>query len=86
MVLLKRIAFVFVALAACKPDLGARESQVTGPRLLAMRATPAEVEQGDTLTYDALVVDPTGEIATPIDYAYCTNRKPLDDPDTVSFD
>ena len=86
MVVLKRIAFVAVVLAACKPNLGARESQITGPRLLAMRATPAEAAQGDAVTYDALVVDPTGEIGTPLDYAYCTNRKPLDDPDTVSFD
>jgi len=87
MVVLKRAVFVAVVamLAACKPDLGSRESQITGPRLLAMRATPAEAAQGDPVTYDALVVDPTGEIQPSIDYAYCKLRKPLDDPDTVDF-
>ena len=35
---------------------------VTKPRLLAVRSEPAEPRPGDTVTFDALVADPTGEI------------------------
>jgi hypothetical protein len=83
MVVLKR-AFVVALVLACKPDLGARESQIVGPRLLALRATPAEVETGDAVTYDALVVGPNGELGTALDYAYCDLRNPLDNPNTVA--
>ncbi len=88
MVFLNRstLALALLLLMRCKPDLGARESQIAGPRLLAMRATPAEGAQGDAIVYDALEVDPSGEVTTPMDYAYCTLRKSLDNPDTVSFD
>ncbi len=85
MVVLKRAVFAMLCVfAACKPDLGARESQIVGPRLLAMRATPAEVGTGETVTYDALLVDQNGELSTALDYAYCTLRNPLDDPNTVA--
>ena len=85
MVVLRRSAVFFAALAiACKPDLGARESEIVGPRLLALRATPAEVGTGETVTYDALLVDANGELSTSLDYAYCTLRNPLDSPNTVA--
>ncbi len=29
-------------------------------------------------------MDPSGELSTPLDYAYCTARNPLDNPSTVS--
>ena len=83
MVVLKK-AIPFVLVLACKPDLGARESQIVGPRLLALRATPAEVQTGEAVTYDALLVDPNGELSMSLDYAYCTLRNPLDNPNTVA--
>jgi hypothetical protein len=83
MVVLKRAAFLLV-FVACKPDLGARESQIVGPRLLAFRATPAEVGTGESVAYDALVVDTNGELGATLDFAYCKLRNPLDNPNTVA--
>jgi hypothetical protein len=37
---------------------------VNKPRILAVRAEPAEPRPGDTVTFEALFPDPTGEIAT----------------------
>ncbi len=78
------VVAAIVAVAQCKPQLGGRVSQIAGPRLLAVRSTPPEGSQGDSITYDALEVDPTGEIQAPIDFAYCSVRKPLDELDTVA--
>ena len=51
--------------AACKPNLGAPPSLVTGPRILAIRGTPAEAIEGAPVTYDVLAVDVGGTAAAP---------------------
>jgi hypothetical protein len=95
MVLLSRqvlasLALALVALVAspallggCKPELDQRASRVDGPRILAVRAEPAEAEPRDAIELSALVVDPTGEVATP-SWAFCTARKPLAELGPVS--
>ncbi len=82
----RSIAVLLALLAGgCKPDLSGRSSQITGTRVLAVQSTPAEVETQDAVTYDALVVDPSGEVAAPgLDWAYCALRKPLDELDSVN--
>ncbi len=68
-------AFLF---GACKPDVAGRASLVDVPRVLAISASPAEAEEGDAVTYSALIVDPSGAMSTvPSDWALCTARKPL---------
>jgi hypothetical protein len=69
---------VAAAAAGCKPDLGAPASLVSGPRLLAVRATPPDATPGvDMVTYDALAVDVTGTVASPaIDWAQCLAPDP----------
>ena len=58
--------------AGCKPDLGAPPSLVTGPRILAVRGTPAEATPGAMVTYDILAVDVTGTVAAPdVGWAQC---------------
>lgn len=77
-------ALVFALAPACKPDLEGRPSRIDGPRLLAVRAIPAEVETRDPFALDALVVDPNGTVATTLDYGFCVARKPLSDLGSVA--
>jgi hypothetical protein len=63
---------------ACRPDLDGRVSLVSAPRVLAVRAEPAEAAPRANVTYRALVVDASGEVTAPsLDWAYCNDRKPL---------
>ncbi|HEX7604423.1 MAG TPA: hypothetical protein VF316_22545 [Polyangiaceae bacterium] len=78
--LLKRLACVWLVglVASCKPELEGRPSLVTGPRVLAVRGVPAEGEPRDPVTFDALVVDGAGTMATPpLSWSFCVARKPI---------
>jgi hypothetical protein len=67
---------ITVALAAgCKPDFDDRPSRVLSPRLLAIRAEPAEAPPAGSVTFRALVVG--GATAEALSWALCTTRKPL---------
>ncbi|HEX4458620.1 MAG TPA: hypothetical protein VIA18_11660 [Polyangia bacterium] len=79
---------VVAALAAgCKPNFGTPTSLVNDERILAVRATPAEVTPGASAAFDALVVSPSGTEAMPnLDWALCTTPKPLDENNIVSAD
>ena len=58
--------------AGCKPDLGAPQSLITGPTILAIRGTPPEGAENAMATYDALTVDTHGTIGAPqIGWAQC---------------
>jgi hypothetical protein len=68
---------MLLAAGACKPDLGAPPSLVTGPRLLAVRGTPPEGKPGDMIAYDALAVDVSGRVADPtLGWALCLEPHP----------
>ncbi len=65
-------------LAACAPTLDAQTWRITGARVLAVRADPAEAAPGKKVTLQALVVTPTGELTAPsLQWAACTARTPL---------
>jgi len=65
------------ASAGCKPDLGAPQSLIIGPTILAIRGTPPEAAEGGMATYDALTVDVTGTVAAPeINWALCLEPNP----------
>jgi hypothetical protein len=91
---MKRVAFSTVGLAvallalgsACKPDLGAPPSQVTGPRVLAIRGAPPEAKPNDaTVAFDALVVDVDGTVASPdLGWAMCNAPHPPAESNIVS--
>jgi hypothetical protein len=80
----RRAALALFALAsglttvACIPELADGSSRVDSPRVIAVRAEPAEAQPGRPVTYTALYADASGELAVaPIDWAYCLLRKPL---------
>jgi hypothetical protein len=86
MALLRRAALVALAiLAGCVPTLEGRGSLVDEPRVLAVQAEPAEAAPGQAMGFRALYVDPLVEApATAIEWAYCTDRAPLDRLEPVS--
>jgi hypothetical protein len=60
------------------------DSLVTSPRILAVRAEPAEAKPGTTVTFDALVATPpNASIGTPA-WSFCVAPKPLTEDNVVS--
>ena len=71
--------------AACKPDLSAPPSLVVGPRILAIRGTPPDAAPGTDITYDALIVDTNGRVASPnLGWAICLEPHPPAESNIVS--
>ncbi len=65
-------------MAGCLPEVEADLARVNEPRILAVRAEPAEVAPGEPATFTALYADASGELAAaPLDWAFCTARRPL---------
>jgi hypothetical protein len=72
------LALGALALVGCKPDLDETVSLITGPRVLAVQATPAEGPPTANVSFTAIVVDPNGPVTAPtIDWAFCNARNPL---------
>lgn len=66
------------ASAACVPDLDTDESTITGPRVLAVQAEPAEASPAQNVRYRALVVDEDGTRTDgELTWYYCDAPKPL---------
>lgn len=66
-------------LAACVPEFADEESAIVAPRILAVRAVPAEAKSGMTVKLTALVAAPPPNPARTDDLAWalCLARKPL---------
>jgi len=64
---------VAVVLAACAPDLADDTTLVTAPRVLAVRAEPAEAAPGAAVTLTALW---TGDPTAPA-WSFCATRRPI---------
>lgn len=72
-------------LAACIPSLGPGDSLVTSPRILAVRAEPAEVKPGGKTTFTVLVAAPAGSVSAPdVAWSYCSAPKPITEDNVVS--
>lgn len=69
----------FVGLtSACVPEFDDDLSLISETRIVAVKATPAEAEPGDTVELTALVVDDSGTVTdAPLEWALCIARKPL---------
>jgi hypothetical protein len=79
------LAGLGAALLGCTPELDDRSFLVSGPRLLAIAASPAEAAPPAAVSFQALYVDASGaRAAGELDWAYCVDRKPLTDDGTVS--
>ncbi|HEX3903284.1 MAG TPA: hypothetical protein VH853_10580 [Polyangia bacterium] len=71
--------------AGCKPDLGAPQSLITGPTILAIRGVPPEAAENAMVSYDALTVDTHGTIDSPqIGWAQCLIPDPPANVNDVS--
>jgi hypothetical protein len=69
---------ILIVAAGCKPDLSESVSIVSSPRILAVKAEPAEAAPKAGVRFTALYVDSSGPIASaPIAWAWCDARKPL---------
>lgn len=75
---------VLLLLAGCRPDFGPAGSLVERPRLLAVRAEPAEARPNDTVSYRAFFAAPDGAPATSTDWALCATPKPLGENNVVA--
>jgi hypothetical protein len=81
------VAAGVIALPACKPNLGSPTSLVVGPRILAVRGTPAEAAPTKMVTFDALAVEPSGTIMDPgLTWGMCSTPKPPAEANAVSPD
>ena len=79
------LVLLLAAVGGCKPDLGAPQSLIVGPTILAIRGTPPEAAEGGMATFDALTVDVSGTIAAPqIDWAQCLEPNPPANGNDVS--
>ena len=71
-------ALFLLAVVACRPDAEVGPSLLDGPRVLAIRSTPAEVEPGKPVSYSALYATPEGDSsARGLEWSLCTARKPI---------
>lgn len=62
----------------CVPEVEDADTLVTGPRVLAIRAEPAELEPRRRGSFTALYVDEDGTLdEAPIEWSFCQARKPL---------
>ena len=79
------LSLVFVCAAAltagCRPEFGARASLVTEPRILAVKAAPAEARPGETVKYDVLVAL-ADDNASP-KWATCASPRPATENNVV---
>jgi len=67
-----------VSLGGCEPEFSDRSSAVASTRILAVRSDPAESLPNKPASYTALLVDSNGTRADgAIDWAYCTEPRPL---------
>jgi hypothetical protein len=79
------VLLLAVALAGCKPDLGADPWLVDAPRVLAVRATPAEAAPGALVKLEVLAADPGGPVdPASADWTLCLVPRAPTDPGVVS--
>ncbi len=72
-------------LAACLPDFDVRTSLIDEPRLLAVRAEPAEARPGTRILYELLAVTPRGRDTRPaVRWSQCSIPKPSTENAAVS--
>lgn len=79
-------ALLILVVAACKPDLGAPQSLVTEPRLLAVASEPAEIKPGNDTSLHALIVSPDGTLDPDVAWGFCTDPAPLSSNNVVGDD
>ena len=72
------------ATSGCLPDFVDDTTHVGGPRVLAIRSTPAEAREGDPVTLEALVAAPSDSASPLVTWSLCVDRKTLSELGPVS--
>ncbi|NUP07300.1 MAG: hypothetical protein HOW73_14695 [Polyangiaceae bacterium] len=77
----RRLCLGVLAFAlGCREPLDDNLSRIEGPRVLAVRASPAEAAPGEEVEYEILYVDENGDLdASSLGWGFCLARKPLDE-------
>lgn len=76
---------LLLAMSACKPDFGERESFVDRTQVLAVRIDPPEAKPGEPVTTSLLVASPAGPVEMPeTGWAFCATPKLLTENGSVS--
>ncbi|NBD08763.1 MULTISPECIES: hypothetical protein [Corallococcus] len=78
---LQTLLAVAVLAVGCRPDFGTRSSRITEPRILAVKATPAEARPGEVVAYRALVAMADG--APALSWSTCATSKPATENNVV---
>jgi hypothetical protein len=66
-----------LCLGACEPDLPNETTLVARPRVLGVRATPAEVRPRGAVELEALIASPEGPLVTDqLGWSFCRLRRP----------
>lgn len=73
-----------LALPACLPSFEDRPWLVEEARVLAVRSTPAEVEPGQPVTYEALIARPEGGGNEVVSWSFCTQPRRAEERGAVS--
>lgn len=78
---MSRLPFVSLlaalASSACVPDFDDETSRITSPRVLAIRAFPAEASKNQKVELTALIATPDGAEPEAPAWSLCLDRKPL---------
>lgn len=69
---------------ACAPTVSSIDWLVTAPRILAVRAEPAEAKPGATASFSALIAAPLGTSTGAPSWSFCVATKPLTEDNIVS--
>jgi len=79
------VALAVVASVHCVPTLSGSDSLITGTRILAIKAEPAEAAPAVKVTFTTLVAAPGGTVSgAPIVWDFCTAPKPITEDNSVS--
>lgn len=77
--------FLVSSFLGCQPHFEERDSLITEPRILAVRAEPPESTRGENVTYEAFVASPEGPfVIGSMHWAFCAAPKPLTENGSVS--
>ncbi len=80
----RALAALIVVAVGCAPTLTSTDSLVSAPRILAVRAEPAEAMPGATVMFQALLGAPPGVSAGSPAWSFCVAPKPLTEDNVVS--
>lgn len=69
---------------ACLPSFEDRPWRVEEARVLAVRSTPAELEPGQSVTYEALIARPEGGGDELLSWSFCTQPRRAEERGAVS--